>query len=158
VSAAVLGGVAAALVAAWAGAAFAYRDRIWPVDLHAIGDPVDIGAALATAALLILMAGGVESPARVLLALAFAAFVPGWALLGLIPPLAEVGADGREVGTRPLVDGVAKVALAAALSLTLCVAVTQVLLWMRLWNPTATMGVLGGASLAALVARMAWRP
>lgn len=151
-----LAGLAAALVAGWAAAAYVYRDRLWPLDPDV--DPVDVGAVVATAALLILMAAGVESPARVLLALAFAAFVPGWAIVGLIPPLTEVAADWTVLGYRPLVDGVAKVALAVALSLTVCVASTQALLWMRLWNPTATMAVLGGLSLLALTVRLAWRP
>lgn len=150
-----LAGLAAALVIGWAAAAFVLRDRIWPVGQDV--DAVDVGAALATALLLVLMAAGVESPLRVLLALAFVSFVPGWAVLGLIPPLQEVSAEPpwRVVDLVPLVDGVAKVALAVALSLTICVASTQALLWTRVWNPTATMGALGGLSLLALAARLA---
>jgi hypothetical protein len=89
---------------------------------------------------LLLAALGLEGPARVFLALAFVTFVPGWALLGHVP----------------VVDGTARVALAVALSLTLCTAVTQALLWLRVWEPIGVLVALGGVSLAVLLARLPW--
>ncbi|MGH9263982.1 MAG: glycosyltransferase family 2 protein, partial [Acidimicrobiales bacterium] len=87
------------------------------------------------AALLILAAAGVAGPARLLLALAFITFVPGWALLGHLP----------------LAHGVARLALVVALSLTICTALAQALLWLRWWNPGAMLAVLAAASVTARI-------
>ena len=60
------------------------------------------------------------------------------------------------VGHVPLVKGLSKIAMAVALSLALCTATAQALLWLRAWYPSALLGVLGGLSLLALVGRLAW--
>ncbi|MGH9279396.1 MAG: hypothetical protein ACRD12_14985 [Acidimicrobiales bacterium] len=102
-------------------------------------DPFDAGATAVTAMLLLLVGLGVTGPARLLLALAFVSFGPGWALLTL---------------AGPLVGGTAKMALAAALSLAVCTAVVQGLLWLRVWQPDAFVAVLGGFSLLVVGVRL----
>lgn len=103
---------------------------------------LDAAGAGLTAALLILAAAGVAGPARLLLALAFVTFVPGWALLGHLP----------------LAHGVARLALVVALSLTICTALAQALLWLRWWNPGAMLAVLAAATLTVLMVRLAAAP
>lgn len=103
---------------------------------------LDAASAGVTAALLILAAAGVAGPARLLLALAFVTFVPGWALLGHLP----------------LAHGVALLALVVALSLTICTTLAQSLLWLRWWNPGAMLAVLAAVSLAVLMVQLAAAP
>jgi len=109
-------------------------------------DPLDAGAVMATTALLGMVATGLTGPVRIVLALAFVTFVPGWALLGALPP------RKLTAGEAPLVAGTAKVAMAVAVSLTLCTLSAQGLLWLRLWNLSALLAVLGGLSLLGLAA------
>jgi hypothetical protein len=149
--------VAAVLIGAWTVAVLLFSARLWPVEGAAdpdrgTVDPLDAGAVVTTTALLGMVAAGLTGPVRIVLALAFVTFVPGWALLGLLPPLKLIAADRSSavVGEAPLVTGTAKVAMAVALSLTLCTLSAQGLLWLRLWNPSALLAVLGGLSLAAL--------
>ena len=107
---------------------------------------------MATTILLDMVAAGLTGPVRIVLALTFVTFVPGWALLRLLPPL-RLMADGHSsavVVEVPLIAGTAKVAMAVALSLTLCTLSAQGLLWLRVWNPSALLAVLGGLSLVAL--------
>jgi hypothetical protein len=117
-----------------------------------------MAAVLGTTALLGMVGAGLTGPVRILLALAFVTLVPGWALLGLVPPLPmtdggpPVGDQPAVVGHVPLVTGMAKVAVAVAVSLTLTTLTAQVLLWLHIWNPSALLAVLGGLSLLALVA------
>ncbi len=131
--------------------------------------PFDIGCAMVTTVLLVLVGLDVSSPVRVLLALAFVSFVPGWALLGLVPPLRLValvhpitkvtmGTQGEFVGHVPLVQGVSRIAMAVALSLTLCTASAQAVLWLHLWYPSAVLGALGILSLLALAVRFVQPP
>ena len=159
----ILAVVAATLFVPWAMALVLFWYRLWPADLAAgggpglIADPVDVGVVLGTTALLAMVVAGLTGTGRVVLALGFVTFVPGWALLGLVPLLKVVGGgppmidDGAAVvGHVPLVTGMTKVAVAVAVSLTLCTLTAQVLLWLRVWNPSALLGGLGGLSLAAL--------
>jgi hypothetical protein len=152
-----LGVVAAVLIGGWAVAVVLLWPRLGP--LNGAGgtglgtvDPVDAGAVVVTTALLSMVAGGLTGPVRIVLALAFVTFVPGWALLGLLPQLKLMAADRSSavVGEAPLIAGTAKVAMAVALSLTLCTLSAQGLLWLRVWNPSALLAVLGGLSLLAL--------
>jgi hypothetical protein len=101
---------------------------------------LDAGAAGVAAALLLMAALGAGGPARILLALAFVTFVPGWAVFGHLR----------------LVEGLSRIALAVAMSLTLCTALAQCLLWLRRWDPSMLLTVLGAASLAILLAQLAW--
>jgi hypothetical protein len=156
-----LGVVGTVLIGAWTVTAFLFRARLFPTDLHVVPrdgivDPYDVGAGLVTTALLVLVVLGVSSPARVLLALAFVTFVPGWAALGLVPPLKLVTLTSAVVARVPLVEGTAKVAMAVALSLAACTAASQALVWLQLWYPSVLLGVLGGLSLLALAVRAAW--
>ncbi|MEA2843944.1 MAG: hypothetical protein QOJ69_1615, partial [Actinomycetota bacterium] len=109
---------------------------------------------LVTASLLAMVGIGLTGPVRLLLALAFVTFVPGWALLGVVPPLElTAGEPGSAAGRVPLVQGISKVAMAVAVSLTLCTLSAQALLWLRVWNPSALLGALGGLSLLTLATR-----
>jgi len=131
----------------------------WPVDARPYSpDPVDVGAALMTAALMMMVGAGHTGPVRILLALAFVTFVPGWALLGLVPPrnVVTVRPPGTIVGRVPLVRGIPKLALAVAVSLTLTTGSAQALLWLHLWHPSMLLGVLGALSVLALDVRIAW--
>jgi len=153
--------VGALLIGAWVVAAILFRARLPIPSLAGMQrrepvDPRDVGAALVTALLLVFVALGVTSPARVFLALAFVTFVPGWAALGLVPPLRLVALSSKVSGRVPLVEGMAKVAMAVALSLALCTSTALALVWLQLWQPSALLGVLGGLSLLALAARATW--
>jgi len=165
--------VAAVLLGANALAAYLVRASRPPLDLAALrsADPFDLGSAVVTAALLTLVGLGVTSPARVLLALAFVTFVPGWVLLGLLPPLRRVsltdpaaavslpgGIRVDVVERAPLVEGLPRIAMAVALSLTICTIASQTVLWLHLWRPSFVLGALGVLSLLALVVRFARPP
>jgi len=148
---------AAVLIGAWGVAVLLFSGHLWPVEGAADAgrgtvDLLDAGAVVVTTALLGMVATGLTGPVRIVLALAFVTFVPGWALLGLLPPLRPMADDHPSaiLGEAPLVAGTAKVAMAVALSLTLCTLSAQGLLWLRLWNPSALLAVLGGLSLSAL--------
>lgn len=99
---------------------------------------LDAAGAAVTVALLTVAVLGVAGPARLLLALAFVSFVPGWAVLGHM--------DALELLSRS--------ALAVAVSLALCTAVAQALLWLRVWHPAAMLAGLALASLAVLASRL----
>ncbi|MDQ6746679.1 MAG: hypothetical protein M3010_01030 [Candidatus Dormibacteraeota bacterium] len=102
-------------------------------------EALDLTGALVTAALLLAVALGGGGPGRVLLALAFVTFVPGWAAIGHLR----------------LIDGMSRIALAVALSLALCAALAQVLLWLHLWSPPTMLAALGAVCLAILVTQLA---
>jgi uncharacterized membrane protein len=76
---------------------------------------------------------------RELLALGFISFVPGWAVLP----------------RRLREDGTAFGALSLALSLAIVTVASVVMLWLRVWRPTALFVVLGCISCARLVRRAA---
>lgn len=156
--------VAAMLIGAWAAAALLFRARLWgprPGTAAAqpyAANPVDVAAALSTGALLTIVGTGLTGPVRVLLALAFVTFVPGWALLGVVPPIEVVTAlpTAAVIGQVPLVRGIPKLGLAVALSLTVGTGAAQALLWLHLWRPSILLVVLGALSLLALDVRIAW--
>lgn len=100
---------------------------------------VDVGAAVVTAGLLLVVGLGLTGPVRVLLALSFVTFVPGWAILDWIR----------------LAEGISRVALAVALSLAICSAAALMLLWLRRWEPFLLLYVTGAVSLIAVVWHLA---
>jgi len=153
--------VAGVLIGAWAATVVASRARRSADALpgkarRRVLDPVDVGAALVTGALLMMVGIGHTAPVRVVLALAFVTFVPGWALLGLLPTLNVVTVRDQAtiLGRVPLVQGLPKFALAVAISLTLATGAAQALLWLHLWHPSTLLGVLGSMSLLALEVRI----
>ena len=102
-------------------------------------DALDVAGATVAVILLALVAGGATGPARILLALAFTTFVPGWAILDWVP-----------IG-----HGMTRVALAVAVSLALCTGAAQAVLWLHVWQPLAVFYVLAPLSAAALLAHLA---
>jgi hypothetical protein len=99
---------------------------------------LDMGTAAVTAALLLFVGLDAGGPARVLLALAFVSFVPGWAVLGWGP--------FEESGT--------KVAVAVVLSLTLCTALSLAQLWLRWWRPQVVFDLTAATCLVAILAHL----
>lgn len=102
-------------------------------------EALDLAGALVTAALLLAVGLDGRGPGRVLLALAFVTFAPGWAAIGHLR----------------LLEGTSSIALAVALSLTLCTAFAQVLLWLHLWRPGAMLVGLGSVCLVTLGTQLA---
>ena len=99
----------------------------------------DVVALLVTAALLGVVALGIQGPARVLLAVAFATAVPGWAVVGLV---------------RPAVD-LAGFALAVATSFTVCAFGATLMLWVSGWDPLLLFSVLAVVSGLVIGGRLA---
>ena len=102
-------------------------------------DRLDAAGAFVTAALLIVVGLGGTGPIRVALALAFMTFVPGWTVMAYVP----------------LARGASGVAVAAALSLSLCALASLVVLWFGAWDPRALVNLLGAVCLLALAWRLA---
>lgn len=106
--------------------------------LSAVGR-LDAAAALVTAALLVLVGVGAPGPLRLALALVFMTFVPGWTVMAYVP----------------LARGASGVAVAVALSLSLCALVNMAVLWFGAWDPRALVNLLGALCLLALSWRLA---
>ncbi|MHB8669980.1 MAG: hypothetical protein ACYDAD_05370 [Acidimicrobiales bacterium] len=102
-------------------------------------DLLDTGAALVTAALLVLAGLGATSVGRLLLAVVFVTFVPGWAALDYLP----------------LAENAARVALAVALSLSFCILATALVVWLHFWHPRLLLDIAGIGCLLALVWHLA---
>jgi hypothetical protein len=103
--------------------------RAWQV-----GDALDLLAALMAVALIVLVARGWTGPPRVLLALGFAFFVPGRAIVTNW----RQTADWSEVGMPML------------FSLAVLTLVAMVALWAHFWHPLGLFQVEAGLSLAGL--------
>ena len=103
---------------------------------------VDLAAALATLALILVAGVGWTGPPRIVLALAFVTFVPGWAA----------------VGHSHAVGGTSKMALAVALSLTVCTATALAMAWLGSWHPLGLFYGIGGVSVAMLARQAHRRP
>jgi GT2 family glycosyltransferase len=86
-------------------------------------------------ALLLAVLVDAAGPARVVLALAFVSFAPGWALLARLP----------------LAEGADRLALAVVCSLSICILGSLATLWMRLWSPPALLAGLAALTVVALV-------
>jgi uncharacterized membrane protein len=103
---------------------------------------VDLAGALATFALLAMVAAGTGGLARILLALVFVTFLPGWALLGHWQVVSELS----------------RVAMAVAASLAASVIVALAMAWLRSWHPLFVFYILGVVTLLALGWRAARPP
>ena len=114
-------------------------ERPRPAPFPATGDFIDVGAALLTATLLLVAGLGVAGTPRVILALVFVTFVPGWALLNHV--------------RMPV--GPARIALAVALSLSLGIVATVLSLWLGLWHPRGLFAVAAVTCLFALLWHLA---
>ena len=99
---------------------------------------LDMVAAAVTATLLLVVGLDAGGPARILLALAFVSFVPGWAVL-------DWG---------PFQESRTKVAVAVVLSLTICSALSLGQLWLRSWRPQAVFDVAAASCLVAILAHL----
>ena len=103
--------------------------RAWQV-----GDALDLLAALIAVALIVLVARGWTGPPRLLLALGFAFFVPGRAIV---------------TNWRQTADW-SEVAIPMLFSLALLTLVAMVALWAHYWHPLGLFQVEAVLSLAAL--------
>lgn len=102
-------------------------------------DLLDAGAAVVAAALLVVVGLGITGVGRVVLALLFVTFVPGWAVLDYVP----------------LATNASRVALAAALSLSLSTLTTVSVLWIHLWRPRLLLDVTATICLIAVIWHLA---
>ena len=107
--------------------------------MTSIDEFIDVIAVVVTSALVVMVATGQTGPVRLVLALGFVTFVPGWAFLDHVAPI----------------DRSRKAALAVAASFTICAIPALALLWARTWRPVALLHVLAVASLVALLASIA---
>jgi uncharacterized membrane protein len=100
-----------------------------------VGDALDLLAALIAVALIVLISRGWTGPPRVLLALGFAFFVPGRAIV----------TNWRQT------DDWSAVAMPIVFSLAILTLVAMVTLWAHYWHPLGLFQIEAGLSLAALV-------
>jgi len=111
-------------------------DRDGPGTLApSVARTLDAATAFVALILVVVVASGVTGPPRLVLALAFVSFVPGWAV----------------VGRSQIADGISKLALAVATSLTVCTATALAMAWLRTWHPFALFYALAVASVAAVL-------
>jgi len=96
---------------------------------------LDAATAIVALILVTVVALGVTGPPRLVLALAFVSFVPGWAV----------------VGRSRVADGTSKLALAVATSLTVCTVTALAMAWLRSWHPFALFYALAVASVASVL-------
>jgi hypothetical protein len=95
---------------------------------------VDIGCLVVTAALAAAVALGGEGPVRLLLALAFTSFVPGWAL----------------VRSLKLADTATGAAMAVPSSLAICAGASVTMVWVHAWQPLLLLAALAIVSAAMI--------
>lgn len=107
-------------------------------DLH---DVLDLIAAVVTVGLVAVVATGRAGLPRIVLALGFAFFVPGRAIVTNWPRLARWS----------------EVAITMVLSLAVLTLVAMVSLWAHLWSPVTLFYSEAGLCLAGLAARQVWR-
>lgn len=100
---------------------------------------LDVGAVVVTSLLLLLSGFGVTGWARTVLALGFVTFVPGWAVLGHVR----------------MATGPTRLALAVAMSFTVCGAGALAMAWLGQWRPYLLLDGAGAASLAAVLVHLA---
>lgn len=101
----------------------------------------DVVAAVITAGLFIAVGTGAGGALRLVLAILFVTFVPGWALLDYVA----------------VARGPSRVAVAALVSLAICTIGASVMFWLGLDEPVALLQMLGGASLVALISNLLFR-
>ena len=100
---------------------------------------LDVAVVVVTVVLMVLVVAEVTGVVRLILALAFVTFVPGWALLDHVTLVA---------------GGSARMAVAVALSLTIATLSSLALLWLHVWHPVALLGVIGSVSVLAVAAHL----
>ena len=98
-------------------------------------------AVLLSVCLVTLVLVGWYGPLRILLALAFAFFVPGRAIVGNWPRMGQWS----------------EAAMSMVLSLAVLVILTTVMLWIHAWHPLGLFQVVAALSLVGLVISMARR-
>ncbi len=106
-----------------------------------VEDALDLLAALIAVGLIALAVTGRSGPPRTILALAFALFVPGRAIV----------ANWRRF------SGWSQAAIAMVISICLLTLVATVFLWAHLWNPMLMFDAEAGVSLAGLALAAARR-
>jgi uncharacterized membrane protein len=105
------------------------------------GDLFDLAGIVISVGLVGLVAGGATGILRIVLALAFALFVPGRAVVTNWPRLAHWS----------------QFAMSMILSLAILALVATVALWVHAWHPVGLFEAEAGLSAAAVVAGMARR-
>ena len=95
---------------------------------------IDAACAAVTGALLILTVVGWVGLVRVLLAFAFAVYVPGWAVVTSLMPKTRAS----------------RTALPVLLSVALVTAAATFTLWLHAWHPLQLFDVEAGASIALM--------
>jgi uncharacterized membrane protein len=102
---------------------------------------LDVAAILLTVLLVALVLVGRYGPLRVLLALAFAFFVPGRAIVSNWPRMGQWS----------------EAAMSLVLSLAVLVLLTTVMLWVHAWHPLGLFQAVAGLSIVGLIIGMARR-
>jgi uncharacterized membrane protein len=105
------------------------------------GNVLDLAAMLLSVCLVALVLVGWSGPPRILLALAFAFFVPGRAIVGNWPRMGQWS----------------EAAMSMVLSIAVLVVLTTVMLWIHAWHPLGLFQVVAGLSLLGLIISMARR-
>ena len=95
---------------------------------------IDAVCAVVTGALLTLTVVGWVSLARVLLAFAFAVYVPGWAVVANFMPKMRVS----------------RTALPVLVSVAILTAAATLTLWLHAWHPLQLFDIEAGASIALM--------
>jgi uncharacterized membrane protein len=95
---------------------------------------IDAACALVTGALLTLTVVGWVGLARVLLAFAFAVYVPGWAVVTNFMPK----------------TGASRTALPVLVSVTILTAAATFTLWLHAWHPLQLFDIEAGASIGLM--------
>jgi uncharacterized membrane protein len=95
---------------------------------------IDAACAVVTGVLLSLTVVGWVGLARVLLTLAFAVYVPGWAVVANCTPKMRAS----------------RTALPVLVSVTLLTVMATVTLWLHVWHPLQLFDVEAGASIALI--------
>jgi hypothetical protein len=105
------------------------------------GNMLDVTAILLSVFLVALVFAGTYGPLRVLLAVAFAFFVPGRAIVGNWPRMGQWS----------------EAAMSMVLSLAVLVVLTTVMLWIHAWHPLGLFQIIAGLSIVALIISMSRR-
>jgi hypothetical protein len=102
-----------------------------------------VGSALALqVAVVVAVAAGAPAPVRLVVGLAYACMVPGFATVGLLR----------------LRDWATEVTLSIVVSLMLCTAAAQALIWSGRYSLAATLAVLGAVSVVGLAGQLRLAP
>lgn len=97
-----------------------------------------VGAFAVQVSVLLAVAVGAPGPVRLVVGLAYVCAVPGFAVVGLL----RLGEPATEA------------ALSVVVSLMLCAAAAQLLVWWGLYSLVATLAVLGAVSILGLTGQL----